>query len=185
MSITFKEKYLSFFDSVCIFMGDDWRVNKIKCHEHRIFIFSPRYKTYSISVGLEKNKFHVIGSVDSKIYRSPINVCNLSTSRSPEKIANEIKNRILFDMLEHISEENAYKEKKEIFNEEKKLIKHLLGKFFSLSGHYGKWQGFRSESNKLNGYIDHHNYSNGYSLKVESLTADQLIKLSAFIKDLE
>lgn len=185
MSITFKDKYLSFFDSVCIFMGNDWRVNKIRCHDYRIFIFSPRFKNYSISVGLEKNKFHVVGSVDSRVYRSAINNCNLSTNRSPEAIAIEIKNRILFDMVEQIEKVQEYQKKQEVFNEEKQLIKNLLSKFFSLSGHYGKWHRFRSEENKLSGYIDHHNYSNGYSLKIDNLTADQLIKVSAFIKDLK
>lgn len=181
--MTFNEKYQPFFEVVCVFLGSDWRVNKIKSHDHRIFMLSPSNKEYCLSVALENGKFRVLGYADSKIYRSAFNACSLTTSRSAETIAAEIKKRILFDMYERVAEIRQYQESHTQKIEEKNIIKNLLNHYFNLSGYYGKWRGFKSESNGVSGYVDHHNI-NEYSLKIDRLTADQLIKLSAFIKEL-
>jgi len=181
--MTFNEKYTPFFEAVCIFLGGDWRVNKIKSHDHRIFLLSPSNKEYSLSVGLEKGKFRVLGHADSKLHRSTFNACSLTTSRSAEAIATEIKTRILFDMSERIAEVRRCQERYDEKIEEKSIIKNLLSRFFSLSGYYMKWRGFKCEKNGISGYVDHHNI-NEYSLKIDRLTADQLIKVSAFIREL-
>lgn len=180
---TFKEKYTPFFEAVCRFLGNDWRVNKIKSHDHRIFLLSPSNREYSLSVGIEKGKFRVLGYADSKLHRSTFNACSLTTSRSAESIAAEIQTRILFDMPQRITELRDYQAKHAQKIEEKSLIKNILTHFFSLSGYYAKWTGFRCEQNGISGYVDYHN-KNEYSLKIDRLTADQLVKLSTFIREL-
>lgn len=179
----FKEKYLPFFHVVCVFMGGDWRVNKIKSHDHRIFLMSPSNKEYSLSVGLEKGKFSVLGHAESNLHRSTFNSCKLTTTRSAEVIAAEIHKRILFDMSDRVAEVRRCQEKHAQKIEEKSIIKNILTRFFNLSGYYMKWQGFKCKSNGVSGYVDHHNI-NEYSLKIDRLTSDQLVRISAFINSL-
>lgn len=181
--MTFNEKYSSFFDAVCVFMGGDWRVNKIKSHDCRIFLLSPSSKEYCLSIGMEKNKFRITGYADSKVFRSSFNACSLSPTRSAEAIAEEIKKRIIFDMSDRVEQVRRCVNEETEKKGEKSLIKNLLNKFFSLSSYSGKWLYFVSENNGIRGNIATHK-KNEYSLNIERLTADQLIKVSAFIRGL-
>lgn len=65
---TFSEKYQPVFETVCRILGNGWRVNKLDNYQHRIKLTSPEFRKYSIIIRLERERFFIVGSVDSLIW---------------------------------------------------------------------------------------------------------------------
>ncbi|EIY0405656.1 hypothetical protein ML566_005106, partial [Escherichia coli] len=75
---SFFEQYHPVFEVVCRILGNGWRVNKLDDCPSRIKLTSPQFKNYSVHIRMEKDRFSVVGSVDSRSWSSPYHVCTLS-----------------------------------------------------------------------------------------------------------
>lgn len=63
---SFFEQYHPVFEVVCRILGNGWRVNKLDDCSSRIKLTSPQFKNYSVHIRMEKDRFSVVGSVDSR-----------------------------------------------------------------------------------------------------------------------
>ncbi|EIE2769561.1 hypothetical protein KA541_004697 [Salmonella enterica subsp. enterica serovar Rubislaw] len=96
---SFFERYKPVFEIVCRILGNGWRVNLLDDCQYRIKLTSPQFKNYSIHIRMEKGRLVIIGSVDSRSWRSPYHTCTVSPERNPVEIAADIEKKILTDAL--------------------------------------------------------------------------------------
>lgn len=74
---TFSEKYQPVFEVVCRILGNGWRVNKLDNYQHRIKLTSTEIRKYSIIIRLERERFFIVGSVDSLVWHGNPSVCTV------------------------------------------------------------------------------------------------------------
>jgi hypothetical protein len=178
---TFSEKYQPVFEVVCRILGNGWRVNKLDNYQHRIKLTSTEIRKYSIIIRLERERFFIVGSVDSLVWHGNPSVCTVSITRNPVGIANDISRKILANALDEIEllreHESALQEKQD----KVRIIKGMLSQLLSISPWYGALTGFNAD-NGLAGKI----LQNGddYEMVIRGLNVDQLIKVAVFIKKL-
>lgn len=98
----FFERYHPVFEIVCRILGNGWRVNLLDDCQYRIKLTSPQYKNYSIHIRMEKGRLVIIGSVDSRSWRSPYHTCTVSPVRNPVEIAADIEKKIMADALDNV-----------------------------------------------------------------------------------
>lgn len=133
------------------------------------------------TIRLERERFFIVGSVDSLVWHGNPSVCTVSLTRNPVGIANDISRKILANALDEIEllreHESALQEKQD----KVRIIKGMLSQLLSISPWYGALTGFNAD-NGLAGKI----LQNGddYEMVIRGLNVDQLIKVAGFIKKL-
>lgn len=178
----FKDQYTEVFNIVCRFLGDGWRINQLENdYAHRIKLTSPLYKNYYISARIEKGRIRLFGTVDSKYFRGGYHSCSVTPKREPWAIASDIKKKILFDAVEQIKLADVARKSQEDQQDEIRLIKGLLSRLVTLESHYGALCGFKH--GRVSGAIEQR-YSGSYTLKIDSLDKDTLIRVVGFLSTL-
>ena len=57
----FFQEYQSVCNDICYYLGNEWRINKIKSWDLCIILTSPKYKDYSIYFRPEKGRINISG----------------------------------------------------------------------------------------------------------------------------
>ncbi|PII85125.1 hypothetical protein BL250_12525 [Erwinia sp. OLTSP20] len=179
---TFQERYSPFFESICRMLGNSWRVNYNKSWNYRIFLTSPEYKNYSVSVADDKGRLRIYGSVDSRICRIDGHSCTVSPGRDQHVIAAEIQRKILVYAPEEIEKAKLYEQGYTNSQEHKKIVKGMLSQLVSLSGYYNALTGYVTSSG-IRGAVEER--SGGYDLKVENLSTEELIRVVGFLSEMK
>ncbi len=183
---TFAESYESFFCSVFLLIDRNWKIDKReieKCNSHRIKFINPEFRHLFILIGMEKSRFVISIMVDRRVspYVEP-HSCSLSVKRTAVSIANDIERKIIphsGEMMRLASEHQEYATGK-IENEN--IVKHCLSRLFPIYDYYDSMMGFKTQN--INGSI-RNNFTDNYTLKLENLTQDQLIRVSGFLSGME
>lgn len=178
---TFFEQYQPVFEVVCRLLGEGWRVNLLDDCQFRIKLTSPDFRNYSIHIRMEKERLHIVGGVDTRLWRSPVYFCTLSPQRNPVDIANDIQRKILVNAQQDIEKAREYEFSQRIEQEEKKILFGMMSRLVELENWHGTLTGFKTE-NGLNGYVSEGN--NGYEMHIRGVSLDKLIKLAGLIKQL-
>ncbi len=178
---TFFEKYQPVFEVVCRLLGQGWRVNLLDDCQFRIKLTSPNFRNYLIHIRMEKERLHIVGGVDTRLWRSPVYLCTLSPQRNPVDIANDIQRKILVNAQQDIEKAREYEFSQRIEQEEKKILFGMMSQLVELENWHGTLTGFITE-NGLNGYVSEGN--NGYEMHIRGVSLDKLIKLAGLIKQL-
>lgn len=177
----FFERYQPVFEIVCRILGNGWRVNLLDDCQYRIKLTSPQYKNYSIHIRMEKGRLVIIGSVDSRSWRSPYHTCTVSPVRNPVEIATDIEKKILTDALDNVDMAREYEQQLQRKREKKQILKRMLSRLVRLESWHGTLTGFKVE-NGLDGNVSER--GDGYEMVIRGLSVDQLIKVAGFIKQL-
>ncbi|HHQ6539545.1 TPA: hypothetical protein ACSTJY_004975 [Serratia fonticola] len=178
----FKEQYEGIFNIVCRFLGGGWRVNQLDTvNKHRIKLTSPDFRDYAVYVRLEKDRIHIGGGVNSKLYQGGYNSCTVSPTKEPWLIANDIKRKIIFNAEEYIGYAKVARESNKDDQDEKELVKGLLSRLVEISSHWGVLCGFKHGA--LCGTVEQR-YSGSYMLKIDSLDKDKLVRIVGFLSTL-
>lgn len=173
--------YRPVFEIVCRILGNGWRVNLLDDCQYRIKLTSPRFKNYSVHIRMEKGRLAIIGSVDSRNWRSPCHTCTVSPQRNPVEIAADIENKILINALQDVETSREYEKKLQKEREERQILKSMLSQLVKLENWHGTLTGFKAV-NGLNGHVTER--GDGYEVLIRGLDIDQLVKLSGLIKQL-
>lgn len=177
-NISFSERYTSVFQSVCRILGNGWKVNMTNKYDHRIVLFTPNLKKFTISIRIEKERLIIVGSVDSRVWRSPSHLCTVSAKRDPAGIARDIKTKILPTAVLEVEEASLYENERDDVREHKKIVLNMLSKLVELTPHNNSLTGIKTEHG-LRGVITEH--GDGYRLQCSCLSTEQLIKMIGFM----
>ncbi len=178
---TFFETYKSVFDIVVRLLGNGWRVNLLDDCQYRIKLTSPQFRNYSVHIRMSKQRLSIVGSVDSRSWRSPCYSCTVSTQRSPVDIAADIKRKILYNVQQDVEKAQEYERNVRTEQEQKQILKGMLSQLVQLENWHGTLTGFKA-TNGLNGQVTER--YDGYEILVRGFNLDQLIKLTGMIKEL-
>lgn len=179
---SFFEKYSVVFDTVCRLLGNGWRVNRLDDCEYRIKLTSPVYRGFSIMIRNEKQRLHIGGSADSRLYRGTYYKCTLAQDRTAAAIARTIEQKILLNAAVELTRAKDAEKAHQKAQESDIIIKGMLSRLVKLEGHYNAFTGFTAD-NGLYGSINTH--YDGYSMTVKGLSTENLIKLTGMIKLIE
>lgn len=149
--------------------------------QYRIKLTSPKFKNYSVHIRMEKQRLSIVGSVDSRSWRSPCYSCTVSPFRNPVEIAADIERKILANALQDVKKALECENNLQAEREKTRILKGMLSQLVQLENWYGTLTGFKVE-NGLNGQITEH--GDGYGFLVRGLSLDQLIKLTGMVKQL-
>ncbi|ECC2039159.1 hypothetical protein FOD67_24100 [Salmonella enterica] len=177
----FFERYKPTFEIVCRILGNGWRVNLLDDCQYRIKLTSPQYKNYSIHIRMEKGRLVIIGSVDSRSWRSPYHTCTVSPERNPVEIAADIEKKIVADASDNVDKAREYEKQLQQKREQKQILKGMLSRLVRLESWHGTLTDFKVE-NGLDGNVSERGH--GYEMVIRGLSVDQLIKVAGFIKQL-
>ncbi|EGU3395794.1 hypothetical protein H3J60_004522 [Salmonella enterica] len=183
---TFAESYVSFFRSVFLLIDRNWKLDQReseKCNTHRIKFINPEFRHLFIIIGMEKGRFIISIMVDRRVssYVEP-HSCSLSVKRTAVCIANDIQRKIIphcGEMMQLASEHQEYAAEKK---ENENIVKHCLSRLFPIYDYYDSMLGFKTKN--INGAI-RNNFTDNYTLKLENLTQEQLIRVSGFISGMD
>lgn len=183
---TFAESYESFFCSVFLLIDRNWKIDKReneKCNTHRVKFINPEFRHIFIIIGIEKNRFVVSIMADRRVspYVEP-HSCRLSVKRTAISIAREIERKIVVhtdEMMKLASEHQTYAA---ATKENENLVKHCLSRLFPIYDYFDSLTGFKAKN--VNGTV-RNNFADNYTLKLENLTQDQLIRVSGFISGMD
>ncbi|MBW5840140.1 hypothetical protein [Yersinia enterocolitica] len=178
---TFFERYQPIFEIVCRILGNGWRINLLDDCLYRIKLTSPQYKNFSIHIRMEKGRLVIIGSVDSRSWRSPYHTCTVSPERNPVEIAADIEKKILIDAFEDVKKAREYERQLQQKQEQTQILKGMLSRLIHLYSWHGTFTGFKVE-NGLDGNVSER--GDGYEMVIRGLSVEQLIKVAGFIKQL-
>lgn len=178
---SFFERWQPVFEVVCRILGNGWRVNLIDDCQYRIKITSPKFKNYSIHIRMDKERLSIVGSVDSRNWRSSCYSCTVSLQRNPVKIAADIERKILVNAMKDVEKAIEYEKNLHEEHERKRILKGMLSQLVQLENWHGTLTGFKAE-NGLNGQVTEH--YDGYAFLVRGLNMDQLVKLTGMVKQL-
>ncbi|MCW3832514.1 hypothetical protein [Escherichia coli] len=178
---SFFEQYHPVFEVVCRILGNGWRVNKLDDCPSRIKLTSPQFKNYSVHIRMEKDRFSVVGSVDSRSWSSPYHVCTLSRKRNPVDIAANIERKILLNASQEVLQAIEYEKRQAAKKDEILILKGMLSQLVQLESWYGALTGFKAE-NGLNGKVTEQ--GERYDLLIRGLSIDQLVKITGYLKQL-
>ncbi|WP_210461796.1 hypothetical protein [Pantoea ananatis] len=179
---TFQERYSPFFESVCRMLGNEWRVNYNKSWKDRIFLTSPAFKNYSVSVAAEKGRLRIYGSVDSRIWRSEVHGCTVSPNREQHAIAAEITRKIIVFAREQVDKAELYEQDYRNSLEHKRIVKGMLSRLVKLSWYHNALTGYTTSSG-IRGCVEER--GGGYDLKVDNLSTDELIRVVGFLSEMK
>ena len=177
----FFERYQPVFEIVCRILGNGWRVNLLDDCQYRIKLTSPQYKNYSIHIRMEKGRLVIIGSVDSRSWRSHYHTCTESPARNPVELAADIEKKILTDAFENVEKAMVYERQLQKKREQTQILKGMLSRLIRLDSWHGTLTGFKVE-NGLDGNVSER--GDGFEMVIRGLSVDQLIKVAGFIKQL-
>ena len=181
LNSNFFERYRETFEIVCRVLGNGWRINTVDTCEYRLKLTSPLFKKYSLYIRMEKGRLVIIGSVDSRNWRSPYHTCTVSAQRNPVAIAADIYNKILINALHDIEISKEYDNKLQKEQEKNQILKGMLSQLVMLEHWHGTLTGFKAV-NGLSGHVTER--GDGYEVLIRGLDLDQLVKLSGLIKHL-
>lgn len=178
---SFFEIYQPVFDIVCRILGNNWRVNLLDDCQYRLKLTSSQFKNYSVHIRMQKGRLAIVGSVDSRNWRSPCYSCTVSPQRNPVEIAADIERKILVNARKDVQKAGQYERELQAEREQKQILKGMLSQLVQLESWHGTLTGFRTE-NGLDGQVTEH--YDGYGFLVRGLTIDQLVRLTGLIKQL-
>ncbi|EOV8630485.1 hypothetical protein [Proteus penneri] len=179
----FFQEYQSVCNDICYYLGNEWRINKIKSWDLCIILTSPKYKDYSIYFRPEKGRINISGSIYSRLFRYSCNYCTVSENRKPQHIANDIKRKILANIDEEIKK---YIEDLEYYNnnlEQDKILKGMISRFGKLNDYHNSFTGFKL-NNGIKGEVNRR-YRGNQQLVIDDLNVDKLIKIIGFVSTLD
>ena len=130
---------------------------------------------------MEKGRLVIIGSVDSRSWRSPYHTCTVSPERNPVEIAADIEKKILTDAFEKVEKAMEYERQLQKKREQTQILKGMLSRLIRLDSWHGTLTGFKVE-NGLDGNVSER--GGGFEMVIRGLSVDQLIKVAGFIKQL-
>ncbi|MGL6551444.1 hypothetical protein ACSZN3_21565 [Aeromonas hydrophila] len=177
---------LQYFIKICFYLGPDWRVNQNESSNYTtITLINPNYRFINIIAKPEKGGLiRLFGGPNRKVYEYGNSAkCNFSRSRSPLSVAGDIKRKILPHVIKLNGEAKEYTEREKKLKERDLILKDLLSKVAKVRfGGYNQFceiygAGFRGDVSKR--------YGNHFDLSLNGLTMDQLIKVAAFVGQLE
>lgn len=178
---SFFERYKPVFEVVVRLLGNGWRVNLLDDCQYRIKLTTPALKRYAITVREEKGRLVIHGFVVSRQWHGHGARCTVSPSRSATGIAEDIRRKILTSAQEDVTKAQEAEQKQRDAQEQEKIIKGMLSQLVKLESWHDALTGFKAE-NGLNGKIT--DYCGGYTMVVQGLSVEQLIKLTGVIKQL-
>lgn len=178
---SFFERWQPVFEIVSRILGNGWRVNLLDDCKYRVKLTSPQYKNYSVHIRMEKERLAIIGSVDSRNWRSPCYSCTVSPHRDPVEIAADIERKILVNAPQDIEKYQEYERNLQDEQEKKRILKGMLSQIVQLESYYGVLTGFDAE-NGLYGKITEH--GDNYDIFIRGMNIDQLVKLAGMVKQL-
>lgn len=185
METPFSIRYLEFFNRVCAFLGDGWRVDRRDLENgHRILISNPAYQYFSITVRMTKGRFHIFGSVP-KYTGCDWSSCTAAPNRQPWEIAEDIRRKILVNARRQIQLYMAEKTERQKKIDSREILIHSLSKLVRATRYsdYNRSGLCSLEApNGIYGGVKESNH--GYSLELSRLSTDQLIKVIGFISTL-
>lgn len=183
--MSFSEQYKDYFSSVCVTLGQGWKVEQRGVNNYMITLFNHNLKNYSINIRLDKGRFSISDHIKKPfISYKKGNHCAASVKRKPESVANDIKKKIIFNAIERIEEaKNNHLEALER-KETEEIIKGLAGRLVNTSRHYSKMFSFQHKSSQVSGSIDGFVKQDRYRIEVGNLNQEQLIKLIAAISEI-
>lgn len=182
----FAERYTPFLTTVFHVIGKGWKVDQRDCENrntHRVKFINPDFRHLSILVGMEKQRITVSIHADRRI--SPYvesHSCSLSASHSAVSMAQQIEQRIIIhaDEMMKLAVKNHHDFQQDEQNA--RILKNCLSRLFDLKNAFNSLFGFRSRNISAEVRSP---FSGNYTLKLENLTQDQLIKISGFISTLK
>ncbi|HBZ2695139.1 TPA: hypothetical protein MG739_25065 [Klebsiella pneumoniae] len=183
---TFAKNYEPFFRTVFHLIDKNWKIDQrdIASHNtHRIKLINPDYRHLVILVSLENQRFNVSIHADRRI--SPYvesHSCSLSPSRSAVSIAREIERKITIHAEQMMKLASEHYQHHLDQKESEQILKHCLSRLFPIQNAFNSLLGFRAKN--ISGSIKSP-FSGNYTLKLENLTQDQLIKVSGFVSGME
>lgn len=178
---SFFERWQPVFEIVCRILGNGWRVNLLDDCQYRIKITSPHFRNYSVHIRMDKERLSIVGSVDSRNWRSPCYSCTVSLQRNPVEIAADIERKILVNALQDVEKALECEKNLQAERERKRILKGMLSQLVQLENWHGTLTGYKAE-NGLNGQVTEH--GDGYGFLVCGLSMDQLVKLTGMVKQL-
>lgn len=178
---SFFERWQPVFDIVCRILGNGWRVNLLDDCQYRIKITSPHFRNYSVHIRMDKERLSIVGSVDSRNWRSPSYSCTVSLQRNPVEIAADIERKILVNALQDVEKALESEKNLQAEREKKRILKGMLSQLVHLESWNGALTGFKA-CNGLNGKVTES--SDSYELFIRGLSMDQLVKLTGMVKQL-
>ncbi|MGN9528564.1 hypothetical protein ACTMQE_23400 [Escherichia coli] len=105
--------------------------------QNRIKLTSPQFKNYSIHIRMEKGRLVIIGSVDSRSWRSPYHTPTVLPERNPGQIAADIEKKILTDALDNVDMAREYEQQLQRKREKKQILKGMLSRLVRLESWHG------------------------------------------------
>ena len=183
---TFLVRYEAVFNRVCAFLGDGWRIDRRREDSYRIYLVNPEYRNYSISARLEKDRIHLLGSVQRSRRSNSYASCTVSPMREAWGIAQDIKRKILLNARENIADHEADRAEEQRIQDERRILVNLLSRLVGVQQYSGYYGGLCHISTVagLSGKVDEI-YGKAYRFEIDGLSKDQLIKLAGFLSTLE
>ncbi|MEJ3301488.1 hypothetical protein WDK74_22240 [Escherichia coli] len=182
----FAERFTPFLTSVFHIIGNGWKIDHRDCENrntHRVKIINPAYRHLMILAGMEKNRFTISIHADRRI--SPYvesHSCSLSSGHSAVSMARQIEQRITIHAEEMMSMASKHMHDFQQQEQDAQILKNCLSRLFTLQNAFNSLFGFRSKNISANVRSP---FSGNYSLNLENLTQDQLIKVAGFISTLK
>lgn len=177
---------LQYFIKICFYLGPDWRVNQNESSNiTAITLINPNYRFVNIVAKPEKGDvIRLFGISNRRFYEyGKSEKCNFSRTRSPLSVAGDIKRKILPHLIKLNGEAKEYTERNNKIKETDLILKDLLSKVSKVRfGGYNQFceiygAGFQGRVSKR--------YENHFDLSLKGLTMEQLIKVAAFVGQLE
>lgn len=186
MGRNFFSEYEAVFNRVCIILGDGWKIDRRVQDDYRIYIINPDYRNYSITARIENNKIKLLGCVHLTRRGNHFSSCSVSLFRDPFGIAGDIKRKILCNAREQILFYESDRKGERLLQEERENTINLLSRLVEArkyEGYYGGLCHIKTNYG-LTGKVDDMKGAI-YSLELDDLNKDQLIKVIGFISTLE
>lgn len=178
----FQERYTPLLETVCRMLGNGWKVNHIRSWEHRVFITSPNFKHYSISVAYDKGRLKFLGSVDSRLCRVAAHSCSVCPKRDQSSIAADIQRKIISYAPDEIAKTINYEQGYKDSQEHKIILKGMLSRLVSLSSCYNALTAYTTSSG-IRGRVEER--GSGYELRIDDLSTDELIRIVGFVSEMK
>lgn len=183
--MSFYTDHLSYFQQVCFYLGPAWRVNQNAAeHSHSITLINSEFRFFEVVAWQDKDKIRLAaGAVRSVYPYGERAVCHFSALRQPRSVAGDINKKLISAMAEINTKAVVHIQEKQQVKEQDQILLHLLSRVAQVSD--GWHQTFCSiDSPSCHGSVSKR-YNQTFDLSLSKLSKDSLIKVVAFIGQLE
>lgn len=173
------------FELVCQFLGNGWRVNKnIEYAPNHICLISPELKGFHIYAKTKGDRINIHGYISSRLYRGRYFQCTAKKGKKPASIASDIKKKILCHAADEVANLNNEISDSMMKNQHREVILGLLSKLVEVCPDSNHRKCGFIHKNVVRGNVNLSSHDR-YSVNLENLDTDSLIKIIGFISTLE